>query len=146
MFSESANARPELNSTVNPLIFGSELFATDQSQGFSYNQNLATPMNYEIGPGDVLNLVVYGVQEFSSELPVSKEGFIQVANVGQIKVAGLTIEAAFEKVKLQMARSAYSSIARGESKLSLTLSDIRTIQVTLIGAARSGNYLSLIHI
>jgi protein involved in polysaccharide export with SLBB domain len=139
-FADTTTAKPKIKSNINPLIFGSELFSGDQSQGFSYNQNLATPMNYEIGPGDVLKLVVYGVQEYTTEVSVSKEGAIQVDNVGQIKVAGLTIEAAFEKVKLQMARTAYSSIARGESKLSLTLSDIRTIQITLIGAARSGNY------
>lgn len=137
---DTAVIRTRVKSNINPLIFGAELFSGDQAQGFSYNQNLATPLNYEIGPGDVLKLVVYGVQEYATEIPVSKEGSIQVDNVGQIKVAGLTIEAAFEKVKLQMARSAYSSIGRGESKLSLTLADIRSIQVTLIGAARSGNY------
>jgi protein involved in polysaccharide export with SLBB domain len=129
--------RPENN--INPLIYGSELF-NDNGTGFGENQNIATPLNYEIGPNDVLKLVVYGVQEYSDDLTVSKEGFIQVQNVGQIKVAGLSIEAATDRLKNQMIRSAYPSIARGESKLALTLGDIRTIQVTVIGAARSGNY------
>jgi len=129
--------RPENN--INPLIYGSELF-NDNGTGFGENQNIATPLNYEIGPNDVLKLVVYGVQEYSDDLTVSKEGFIQVKNVGQIKVAGLSIEAATDRLKNQMIRSAYPSIARGESKIALTLGDIRTIQVTVIGAARSGNY------
>ncbi len=129
--------RPENN--INPLIYGSELF-NDNGTGFGENQNIATPLNYEIGPNDVLKLVVYGVQEYSDDLTVSKEGFIQVKNVGQVKVAGLTIEAATDRLKNQMIRSAYPSIARGESKIALTLGDIRTIQVTVIGAARSGNY------
>jgi protein involved in polysaccharide export with SLBB domain len=126
-------------SHVNPLIYGSELF-NPNTTGFGENQNIATPLNYEIGPNDVLKLVVYGVQEYSNDLTVSKEGRIQVDNVGQIKVAGLTIEAAIERVKQQMARTAYPSLGRGESKLALTLGDIRTIQVTVIGAYKSANY------
>jgi len=126
-------------SHVNPLIYGSELFNTNTT-GFGENQNIATPLNYEIGPNDVLKLVVYGVQEYSADLTVSKEGRIQIDNVGQIKVAGLTIEAAIERVKQQMSKTAYPSIGRGESKLALTLGDIRTIQVTVIGAYKSANY------
>jgi protein involved in polysaccharide export with SLBB domain len=129
--------RPENN--INPLIYGSELF-NDNGAGFGENQNIATPINYEIGPNDVLKLVVYGVQEYNADLTVSKEGIIQVDNVGQVKVAGLSIESAMDRIKQQMIRSAYPSIARGESKIALTLGDIRTIQVTVIGAARSGNY------
>jgi protein involved in polysaccharide export with SLBB domain len=126
-------------SQVNPLIYGSELF-NPNTTGFSENQNIATPLNYEIGPNDVLKLVVYGVQEYSADLQVSKEGRIQVDNVGQIKVGGLTVEAAIERVKQQMARTAYPSIGRGESKIALTVGDTRTIQVTVIGAYKSGNY------
>jgi protein involved in polysaccharide export with SLBB domain len=125
--------------TINPLIYGSELF-NQNNTGLSANQNIATPLNYEIGPNDVLKVVVYGVQEYSEEITVSNEGRIQVQNVGPIKVAGLTIEAAIEKIKQQMARSAYPSIASGESKLALTLGDIRTIHVTVIGANKSGVY------
>ena len=118
---------------INPLIYGSELF-NQNNTGLSSNQNIATPLNYEIGPNDVLKLVVYGVQEYAEDITVSNEGRIQVQNVGPIKVAGLTIEAAIEKIKQQMANTAYPSIARGESKLALTLGDIRTIHVTVIGA------------
>ena len=124
---------------INPLIYGSELF-NQNNTGLSSNQNIATPLNYEIGPNDVLKLVVYGVQEYAEDITVSNEGRIQVQNVGPIKVAGLTIEAAIEKIKQQMANTAYPSIARGESKLALTLGDIRTIHVTVIGANQSGVY------
>ncbi len=124
---------------VNPLIYGSELF-TNTSEGFGANQNIATPLNYEIGANDVLKLVVYGVQEYSADLTVSKEGRIQVDNVGQVKVGGLTVEAAMERIKLQMARTAYPSIASGESKIALTVGDTRTIQVSIIGAMKSGNF------
>ena len=123
---------------INPLIYGSELFANEN--GFGENQNIATPLNYEVGTNDVLKLVVYGVQEYSSDLDVSKEGTVLIENVGRVKVAGLTIEAATTRIKQQMTNTAYPSLRSGESKLALTVGDTRTIQVTIIGAQRSGNY------
>jgi protein involved in polysaccharide export with SLBB domain len=127
-----------IESKINPLIYGSELFAN--SQGFKNNENVATPLNYEVGTNDVLKLVVYGVQEYSADLDVSKEGTVLIENVGRIKVAGLSIEAATTRIKQQMANTAYPSLRSGESKMALTVGDTRTIQVTIIGAQRSGNY------
>jgi len=130
-----------INTSINTLLYGSELFTAGvNSTGNAANKVIATPLNYEIGPNDVIKLVVYGVQEYSSDLTVSKEGKIQVDNVGQIKVAGLTIEAAKTRIKQQMATTAYSSLARGESKLDISLGDIRTIHITVIGAYKSGTY------
>mgnify|MGYP000064509255 FL=1 len=129
------------NRGINLLVYGSELFTTSSNPtGNAANKVIATPLNYEIGPNDVIKLVVYGVQEYSSDLTVSKEGKIQVDNVGQIKVAGLSIEAAKARIKQQMAATAYSSLARGESKLEISLGDIRTIHITIIGAYKSGTY------
>lgn len=122
---------------TNP-IFGSELFQTVGSM--ASNANIATPLNYEVGPNDILKMVLYGMQEFATELKVSYEGSVTIQNVGVIRVAGLTIEAATEKIRQQMARTAYASLRTGESKLSLTLANIRTIHVTVIGAKKSGTY------
>ena len=127
------------NKKLNPLIYGSELF-NESNAGFAANSNIATPINYIVGPKDVLKLVVYGVQEFSADLIVSKEGIVQIANVGQIKVGGLTIEAAMERIKQQMAKNSYSSLNTNESKIALTVGDMRTIQVSVIGAMKSGKY------
>jgi protein involved in polysaccharide export with SLBB domain len=129
-----------INTSINTLVYGSELFTTSSSNSNTANKVIATPLNYEIGPNDVIKLVVYGVQEYSSDLTVSKEGKIQVDNVGQIKVAGLSIEAAKTRIKQQMAATAYSSLSRGESKLDISLGDIRTIHITVIGAYKSGTY------
>jgi protein involved in polysaccharide export with SLBB domain len=126
-----------INYSINSMVYGSELFMLNTS-GNTVNKSLATPINYEIGPSDVLKLVIYGVQEYSADLTVSKEGKVYVDNVGNIKVGGLTIEAAKSRIKQQMAATAYSSLSRGESKLDLTLGDIRTIHVNLIGAYKSG--------
>ncbi len=127
------------NTEINPLVYGSELFSKS-SNGNTVNKSIATPLNYEIGPNDVLKVVVYGVQEYSGDLTVSKEGKIQVENVGQIKVSGLSIEAAISRLKQQLGNSAYPSLRSGESKLALTVGDIRTIFINVIGAYKSGTY------
>lgn len=124
---------------INPRIFGSELF-TQAALSFQPNLKIPTPINYEIGTDDQLEITIYGVQEANFSLDVSPEGAINIPNVGQIKVAGLTIEAATERIKNAMERTAYSSLRSGASKLSVTLGNIKSIQITIIGANRPGNY------
>jgi protein involved in polysaccharide export with SLBB domain len=123
---------------IDSLIFGSELY-TSVAPSFEPNMSLATPMNYVLGPNDVLSVSVYGVQVYDGELPVSAEGFVNVPNVGQIKVAGMTIELATQRMKTAMSR-VYSTLSSGGSKLAVTLSKIRSIKVNVIGSVFPGTY------
>lgn len=124
---------------IDPLIFGAELY-TSIAPSFEPNQKLATPLNYILGADDQILVSVYGIQQYEGELLVSAEGFISIPNVGQVKVAGLTIEAATQKIKTIMGNTVYSYLKSGGSKLSVTLSKIRSIKVLIIGANRPGTY------
>jgi len=124
---------------INALIFGSELY-TSVAPSFEPNLNLATPLNYILGPNDEINISVYGVQQYEGNLRVSPEGNISIPNVGQIKVAGLTIEAATQKMQTVMGNGVYPYLKSGGSKLSVSLSKIRTIRVNVIGSFSPGNY------
>lgn len=128
-----------LKSLINSLIFGSELY-TSIAPSFEPNLNMATPSNYILGPDDQIQVSVYGVQEYNGDLLVSAEGNVFIPNVGQIKVAGLSIEAATQKMKTIMGNSVYPFLKSGESKLTVTLAKIRSIKVTIIGANRPGTY------
>ena len=134
----AVDSAAQTNTNISNPIFGSELFQNTGS--IASNANIATPLNYEVGPNDVLKMVLYGIQEFSTELKVSYEGNVSIQNVGVVKVGGLTIEAATDKIRQQMARTAYASLRTGESKLAISLSNIRTIHVTIIGAKKPGTY------
>ncbi|MCK8141477.1 SLBB domain-containing protein [Flavobacterium sp. I-SCBP12n] len=129
---------PKIKDSVNSLIFGSELF-DNPSLNFEPNLKLATPVNYTLGPSDELQVSLYGVQEFNASIPVSAEGKISIQYVGDILVSGMTIEAATQKIKSAMSR-VYSTLASGQSQLSVTLGSIRTIKVTIIGGKQPGNY------
>lgn len=124
---------------IDPKIFGAELF-NNNTLTFEPNLQIATPLNYEVGPNDELNVSVYGLQENSNTLLVSPEGNISIPQVGQIKVAGLTIEAARQKIFNAMSNSVYTSLKNGRSKLAVTLGNIRSIRITIIGANKPGNY------
>jgi protein involved in polysaccharide export with SLBB domain len=128
----------KVKDTLNALVFGSELFDTP-TLNFEPDLKLATPVNYILGPGDELQVSVYGVQEFSASIPVSVEGKVSIQYVGQIAVSGLTIEAATQKIRGAIAR-VYSTVASGQSQVGVSLSRIRTIKVTLIGSKQPGNY------
>ncbi len=128
----------KVKDTLNALVFGSELFDTP-TLNFEPNLKLATPVNYVLGPGDELQISVYGIQEFSDAVPVTVEGKVNIQYVGQIAVAGMTIEAASVKIKNAIAK-VYSTVRSGQSQVGISLSRIRTIKVTLIGSKQPGNY------
>lgn len=128
----------KIKDTIDSKIFGSELF-DNPDLNFEPNLKLATPVNYILGPGDELMMSLYGVQEFNDASTVSEEGKINVPHVGLIQVAGLTIEAATQKIRTATGRI-YTSLRSGQSKLNVSLSKIRTIKITIIGARQPGNY------
>lgn len=119
-------------------IFGSELFS-NPALSFEPNSSSATPNNYILGPGDELQLIIYGVQEFTSNPIVSKEGKITIPVVGQIFVNGLTIEAAKIQIKKACAR-VFKTLNSGQSTVSITLTKIRSIRITILGVRKPGNY------
>ena len=135
--------KPEFKDTVRLTkkkmdVFGSELFTT-KSLSFEPNQNMPTPPNYILGPGDQLDINVYGVQQFNYSGTISKNGTINVPNVGEVFLSGLAFEAAKNKLQKQIGKI-YSTLASNGSKLSVSVSNYRTILVTIIGAQQSGNY------
>ncbi|WP_409415519.1 SLBB domain-containing protein [Flavobacterium sp. PS2] len=141
--SEFGRKQQEINNnkikdSINALIFGSELF-DNPTLNFEPDLKLATPMNYILGPGDELQISVYGVQEFDDNIPVSVEGKITIQYVGQIAVSGMTIEAATQKIKAAIAK-VYSTVRSGQSQVSVSLAQIRTIKVTIVGGKQPGNY------
>ncbi|EJG01867.1 SLBB domain-containing protein [Flavobacterium sp. F52] len=128
----------KVKDSLNALIFGSELF-DNPTLNFEPDLNLATPMNYILGPGDELQVSVYGVQEYNANIPVNVEGKISIDYVGQISVSGMSIEAATQKIKAAIAR-VYSTVRSGQSQVSISLGKIRTIKVTIVGGKQPGNY------
>ncbi|WP_433764695.1 SLBB domain-containing protein [Flavobacterium ginsenosidimutans] len=128
----------KVKDSTNVLIFGSELF-DNPTLNFEPDLKMATPVNYILGPGDELQVSVYGVQEYNASIPVSVEGKVAIQYVGQISVSGMSIEAATQKIKAAIAK-VYSTVRSGQSQVSVSLSQIRTIKITIVGGKQPGNY------
>ena len=113
--------------------YGFDFFNNPQPS-FEPNLRLTTPKNYILGPDDELTINYTGINETSADVKVSPDGNIQVPYAGNIAVNGLTIEQATEKVKNRM-KVAYPALASGKTQVFLTLTNFKTIGVTVIGEA-----------
>ena len=114
-------------------IFGHDMF-DGSGLTFEPNENLATPENYILGPGDQLLIEIFGYSEGSYSKTITPEGNINISQIGQVQLGGLSIREAREKLRRQLA-SKYSSVggSNPNSTVSITLRNIRTIQVNVMG-------------
>jgi len=114
-------------------IFGHDIF-NGRYMSFEPNENLATPANYLLGPGDELLIEVFGYNEASYTKMVSPEGAISISQIGQVQVGGLTIQEASEKIRKALTGK-YAGIGGSSptTTVSITLRSFRTIQVNIVG-------------
>ncbi|MFM6994730.1 MAG: SLBB domain-containing protein [Sediminibacterium sp.] len=120
-------------------VFGSEIFE-NQYLSFEPNLTISTPRNYVIGVGDEIIVDIFGLSESTKKLKVSTEGYIRFPNLGPIKVSGLTIEEAQVRIR-EAASKIYTTIAGGSTKVMVSLGQLRSIRVTIVGdVLMPGNY------
>lgn len=122
-------------------IFGHNIF-NGRSLSFEPNENAATPQDYRLGPGDQLIIDIWGYSEGSYTQTITPEGRIYISQIGPIQLSGLTIKAASEKIRKALI-SKYASIggSKPNTSVSVTLGQIRTIQVNVMGEVQTpGTY------
>lgn len=128
------------DSTGNTLyMFGEEIF-DNLDLSFEPNPHVTSPPNYVIGINDQIVVDIFGLSENTKKLKVSTEGTIRFPNLGPIRVAGLTLEQATEKITRSLT-TIYPAITGGKTRVAVSLGQIRSIRVTVIGEVfRPGNY------
>lgn len=120
-------------------LFGSELFST-ANLSFEPDLRMATPRNYVIGPDDEILLNIYGLNISQQKLKVSPDGTVNVKYAGIINLSGVTVDGATSILKSRLTKY-YPALRSGGTKLELSLGNIRSIRVILIGAVnRPGTY------
>lgn len=112
-------------------VFGKDIFVRS-SNAFDPVGTGPVDLSYRLGVGDLLQLVVTGQVEFAYQLDVRRDGTVIIPQVGQVSVAGLTLEAARVALNKRLALS-YSGISTGEAHADLTVSRLRSISVQVIG-------------
>ena len=122
-------------------IYGHDLF-TGRQLTFEPNENMATPQNYRLGPGDEVIVDIWGANETSLREEITPEGNIMVSQIGPVYLNGLTIAEADRKIREVLSRK-YAGVSgdNPSSQVRVTLGQIRTIQVNVMGeVAVPGTY------
>ena len=110
-------------------IFGHDVF-NNKNLTFESSMNLATPQNYRLGPGDAVNIDIWGASQESITETISPDGTITIEAIGVVQLGGLSVSQA--KARL---RQVLGPRFQG-SKIELTLGQTRTITVSVMGEVK----------
>ena len=120
-------------------IFGFTLFNNEELT-FEPSLNLATPQNYQVGPGDELLVNIWGASRQTYNLEVDRGGVVSIDNLGPVYINGLTIEEAEEKIINRLAEI-YAGLRDSRERpantfAEVSLGQVRSIKVNVVGEVR----------
>lgn len=110
--------------------FGYDLFDGRDRRGpqpFEPVTDVPVPAEYIIGPGDALNVQLFGNINAEYYLPVSREGSISFPEIGPLHISGLDFSAAREVINQRVTEQMIGV------RPSVTLGELRTIRVFVLG-------------
>ena len=110
-------------------IFGHDVF-NNKNLTFESSMNLATPQSYRLGPGDAVNIDIWGASQESVTETISPDGTITISGIGVVQLGGLSVSQAKARLK-----SVLGPRYQG-SKIELTLGQTRTITVSVMGEVK----------
>lgn len=119
-------------------IFGYTIF-NNKTGTFEPNLKIATPKSYVLGPDDELIVDINGYSEDHYNLTVSPDGYVKINRVGNVYVAGLTIEEARARIISRLSQIFVGLKKEGSGPsstnlyASISLGNIRTVNVTVQG-------------
>lgn len=114
-------------------VFGRNIF-NSRNLTFAPSQNIATPQNYKLGPGDEIIIDVWGDSQTTIRQTISPDGSINIQDLGPVYLNGMTIKEADNYLRRELSKI-YSSIDNDNSKsdIKVSLGQIRTIQINIMG-------------
>src|SRR5256885_1013354 len=115
-------------------VFGVEVFQRTTTQ-FLPLLSGPVPADYKLGAGDQLVLILTGDVELAYTLPVTREGFILIPQVGQVFVSNLTLDQLRDVLYARLGR-VYSGVKRGanaSTRFDISVANVRANQVYVVG-------------
>ena len=126
----------------NNQVFGRNIFNT-RNLTFEPSVNIATPLNYRLGPGDEVIIDIWGASQNTIRQQISPDGTINIQKIGPVNLNGLTIAEANDYLKktLNKIYNGLNNTNDPTSDIRLTLGSIRTIQINVMGeVVQPGTY------
>ncbi|MCM1077513.1 MAG: SLBB domain-containing protein [Bacteroides sp.] len=128
---QNPDAQKDTENASASEIFGHRVF-NSRNLTFEPNENAATPQDYRLGPGDEVVIDIWGVSEDHLRRTISPEGNIMIAQLGPLYLNGMTIEQANNHIRSAFS-SKYSGVDNEATDIAVTLGQMRTIQVNIMG-------------
>lgn len=123
-------------------VYGSDVFS-NRNLTFAPRENIATPSNYILGPGDEVIVDIWGASQATVNSTISPDGTINVSGIGPVFLTGMTVEEADKYLRRRLG-SIYSVDGEGATSFTrLTLGTLRTITVTVLGEVSAPGTYSL---
>jgi len=114
--------------------FGYDLFKGLPST-FAPVSDIQVPVDYIVGPGDTLEVQLYGNEPGLYELTVQRDGRINFPKLGPIMVSNMSFDAARAAIESRVSKQLIGS------HVSVTMGDLRSIRVFVLGEAeKPGSY------
>jgi len=110
------------------IVFGSDFFSTYQSTFMPINEPNASTA-YILGYGDILEIQFIGQLDSIDSYTIKRDGSINLPDIGQIKLAGLSLNGAIELIEARV----NSTFIGTETFISLT--NVRDVNVLVSGNA-----------
>jgi protein involved in polysaccharide export with SLBB domain len=85
--------------------FGYDLFRQSRRRFDTSLFDVPVPADYVIGPGDTINVQLYGSENREDYLTVSREGTISFPEIGPITVSGLSFDQMRETIEARVSSS-----------------------------------------
>ena len=112
--------------------FGYDLFASDPST-FAPGNEVPIPTDYRIGPGDLLDIQLFGQRNESFSLVISREGMIRFPGIGPINA--FEKGTSFIELKNHLKEKILKQLGEGV-QTSISLGAFRSIRIFLLGEVR----------
>ena len=114
--------------------FGYDLFEGVPST-FAPVSDIQVPLDYVVGPGDTLQVQLYGNEPASYSLTVGRDGRVNFPKLGPINVSGMSFQNARAAIEQRVAQQMIGS------RVNITMGDLRSIRVFVLGEAQKpGSY------
>ena len=122
------------NEVTDLSAFGYDVFAGAPTT-FAPATDVPIPVEYKLGPGDTINILLSGKINRTLNLTINRAGMINAPEIGVLTLSGLTFSAATQLI--------VDTISQKNIGLSVhvTLGELRSVRIFILGEAnRPGSY------
>jgi protein involved in polysaccharide export with SLBB domain len=114
--------------------FGYEFFQETSVKVLTERKDIPIPLHYVIGPGDQVNILLWGRMNAQLSLTVDRDGKITIPEIGPVQVAGMT----FDQMSKRLISKTDQIVG---TKIDISMGSIRTIPIFVLGdVKRPGAY------